>query len=219
MAVVTNYAGTLTSPTTQLGYFVRPESKVKLGTGSLWAALDNTSYLYTTYEASIGLQAGETIEIGSLNALSFNYAPDRQPIEIINIADSPAYELVGEETTVSMELLEWQPDVLAIVIGSGQYHTVTGNDALIRFGGGCVVDDRPLVIEGVNASCQAGSVTDLNDGLEAYVFTLYKAICTSGMSADFTAAENSPVATEWTLLPQLTLDGGNRLGNLYFYSG
>lgn len=219
MSVATNYGGTLTSPTTQLGYFVRPESKVKIGKSSLWGSLEITSYMYTVYQASIGLQAGQSIEIGSLNALSFNYTPDRQPIEIINIADSPAYELVGEETSVSMELIEWQPDVLALVVGSGQYHKVTANDALIRFGAGCAIEDRPMVIEGVNASCQVGDVTDLTNGIQAYVLTLYKTICTSGMSVDFTAVENSPVSTEWQVMPTLALDVGNRLGNMYFYAG
>lgn len=219
MSVVTNYGGTLTTPTTQLGYFVKPESKVLLGKSSLWGSLETASYLYTTYESSIGLTGGQEIEVGSLNALSFNYTPDRQPVEIINIADAPAYELVGEETTVTMELIEWQPDVIALVIGSGQYHKVTGNDALIRFGGGCSTDDRPLVIQGVNASCQVGTVTDLTDGLQAYVLTLYKTICTSGMSIDFTAVENAPITTEWQVLPVLALDGGNRLGNMYFYAG
>lgn len=225
MAVTTNYGGTLSSPTSTLGFFIRPETKVWVGEARLWATgglfagggATGRDWIYEIYEASIGLQSAVGIEVGALNALSFAYEPDRSPIEIINIADAPAYELVGEECTVSMELLEWNPDIISLVIGSGQYHTITANDALVRFGGGCAITSRPIVIEGVNASCYISDITDLDTGLRAFVLTLYDCLCTSGLSVDFTAAENAPIATEWQVLPVLILDGGNRLGNMYMY--
>jgi hypothetical protein len=222
----TNYAGTLTSPVCTDGFFMRPETKVRIGTAQLWATggLWNTTggsdraYIYDTYAASIGLQTGEGLTLGCLNALSFSYEPDRQPVEVVNIADAPAYELVGEECTVTIELLQWDADVIAVVFGSGQYHTVTGNDALVRFGGGCATATRPVVIEGVNVSCNIGDITALANGLSAFVLTLYNCTCTSGFQADFTASENTAISTEWQVLPVTALEAGNRLGNLYMFA-
>ena len=221
MSVVTNYSGTLSAPAGELGYFMLPETKVKVGSARLWATggLETTSYLYTTYTASVNLQTGEGFELGLLNALNFTYEPDRQPVETVSIADAPAYELVGEDCTVSIELFEWNPEIIALVIGSGQYHKVSDNDHLIRFGGGCGATYRPIVIEGTNISCNVSTITDLTDGLLAFVITLYDAVCTSGLNADFTAQENSTISTEWEVLPATELDAGNRLGNIYMYAG
>lgn len=227
MTIVTNYAGSLTSPACELGFFVRAETKVTLGEGRLWATggLFNTSggsadqgWLYDVYEASIGLQSGVGFSLGCLNALNFTYEPDRTPIEVINIADAPAYELAGEECSVSLELLQWNADVLALVIGSGEYSTINENNAQIRFGGGCGMTSRPMVIEGVNVSCNVEGVTSLVNGLEAFVITLYDCLCTSGMNIDFNASENNPISTEWQVIPVTTLSAGNRLGNIYLYA-
>lgn len=222
MAVTTTYAGTLTSPTCELGYFMRPETVVRLGSAKLWATggLETTSTLYTVYEASVGLQAGQGFVLGCLNSLNFTYEPDYQPVEVINIADAVSYELVGEECSVSIELYQWDPDVLSIVIGSGEYHTVPeGTDAQVTFGGGCGGTTRPLVIEGINKSCNLGSISDLTDGVEAFVITLYDCRCTSGMNTDLMANENSTINTEWEVIPVNALEAGNRLGNIYFYAG
>ena len=59
------------APSASAGFLMQPESKIKIGTAALYASLEHTSWTYITYEASIGLQAGTSFELGGGDLLSF----------------------------------------------------------------------------------------------------------------------------------------------------
>jgi hypothetical protein len=55
---------TVAAPTLTAGFLVQPESRIMMGTVALYGSLEVASWTYATYEASIGLQAGTSFDIG-----------------------------------------------------------------------------------------------------------------------------------------------------------
>ena len=52
------------------GWAPRWESAVMIGNSELWGSLDITSYIYTTYDASVGLQTSAGWQVGASPCIS-----------------------------------------------------------------------------------------------------------------------------------------------------
>lgn len=196
------------------GFAPRLENSVEIGTSALWGSLDTTSYIYTVYGASIGLESGQGRQIGGCDDLSFEYAREFGELEIGNVVSSGVYELDSEEATVTMNMYEWQPENIAFSFNT-TYSLVTAKNGLIQFGGGCDLNSRPIIIRGSNIGCNADAITDLTDGIDYAVLTLYDCYSTGGATLPFQANENNPIPITIRAKPVLSLTAGQRIGNLY----
>ncbi|NIR26611.1 MAG: hypothetical protein GWN77_06555, partial [Gammaproteobacteria bacterium] len=147
---------TPSAPTVSQGFLLQPESRVLLGTQYLYGSLEVSSWTYATYTASIGLQAGQSIDLGGLESLGFSQVPTFEPVESANIQDSNIWVLSGEETTVSVGLRQFDPRVIQMALGTGTMYNL-GDDRVITFGGKCDMTTRPLSIEWSNVGCYAPS--------------------------------------------------------------
>ena len=140
-----SYYPSVTAPTATEGFFVEPETRVLLGTAFMYGSLEQSTWTYLTYGASIGLTAGNAIDLGVLEALSFTHVPTFTPVESANIQTSNIFVLEGEETTVTVGLREFRPDILKMAIGTGVLYWLDGGqEALITFGGKCDMITRPM---------------------------------------------------------------------------
>ena len=137
---------TPSAPAASEGFFLQPETKVLLGTAYLYGSLEVSSWTYSTYGASIGLQTGKSVELGELDSLGFSHVPTFSPVESANIRTINIYIIEGEETTVSVGLREFKPSVLTLAIGTGIASTID-DEFLITFGDKCDMDTRPMTLE------------------------------------------------------------------------
>lgn len=205
------------SPVTASGFFVSPESRVLVGNAEMYGSLETDTWTYSTYGASIGLQAGTGIDVGELESLSFSHVPTFSPIESANVRTSNIYVLDGEETSVSVGLRQLHPYLLWMAIGTGVQYEL-GSERLITFGDLCENVSRPLSIEFTNVSCQAPQIADVDSGITGGVITLYDTFIGSGLPwDDMNASEINNIALEFTVKPVLAKQRGNRLGNVYLY--
>ncbi len=205
------------SPTVATGFLLQPEGRVLFGTEYLHGSLDVTSWTYSTYTASIGIQSAKGMDLGTLESLSFSHVPTFEAVESANIQTSNVWVLTGEETTLSVGLRQFKPEVLAKALGTGTHYAL-GDEALITFGGKCDMQTRPLSIEFTNVACQAPSSEDIANGVTGGVLTLYDTFISSGLPwDDINAGTLNTLALEFQVRPVLTLALGNRLGNLYMY--
>lgn len=205
------------SPVTTEGYFVSPESRVLIGNANMYGSLEVSSWTYSTYGASIGLQSGTGIDVGELESLSFSHVPSFSAIESANIRTSNIYVLDGEETAVSIGLRQFHPHLLWMALGTGTQY-VLGDERLITFGDLCENVSRPLSIEFSNVSCQAPQVADIAAGVTGGVITLYDTFMSTGFPwDDMNAGELNNISVELKAKPVLAKARGNRLGNVYLY--
>lgn len=205
------------APTVAEGFLLQPESRVLLGTEYLHGSLEVSTWTYTTYTASIGLQAGKAIDLGLLDALSFSHVPAYEAVESANIQNSNIWILTGEETTVTVGLRQFSTTILNMALGTGVLY-ILGDESLNTFGGACDLQSRPMSIEFTNVACQAPSTEDISGGISGGVLTLYDVFASSGLPWDDINAGTLNVLTlEWQVRPVLSLALGNRLGNLYLY--
>jgi hypothetical protein len=203
------------APTPEEGFLVQVESRVVLGNAYLYGSLETTSFTYASYTASIGLTGGE--DLGLLESLSFSQVPTFEAVEAANVQDSNIWILTGEECTLSVGLEEFQPEVIWMALGTGDYY-VLGAERLATFGGKCTMTTRPLSVEFTNVACQAPQVEDISGGISGGVITLYDTFISSGMPWDtMTATELNNVTLEFQARPVYGHARGNRLGNVYFF--
>jgi hypothetical protein len=195
------------------GYAARWENCVEIGTSELWGSLETTSFIYATYGASVGLAAGQGRQIGACDDLEFAYSRDMSELEIGNVVSSGVYELDSEEVQLTLNMFEWQPQNIAFAFNT-TYSPITATDGLIQFGGGCVLDSRPIVVYGTNISCNADDITDLTDGVDYMCLTLYDCYSVEGATLPITANENNPIPITIQARPVLSMAPGTRLGNL-----
>jgi len=207
---------TVSGPTVTGGFFLRPEGRILVGTSALYGALDITSWTYTTYEASIGLQDGQSFELGQVSDLSWQHAPEYEAVEGFNVADDSVYEVTGEETMVTVEIQEFHPEILEVAVGTGNRYTL-GTEMLLTFGGGCTMRNRPISIEFTNAGCEAPSSANITNGITGGVLTIYDAFISNGIDWSMNARESNTASFEFTARPVSARAAGNRLGNLYLY--
>jgi hypothetical protein len=215
MAVGTYFDFTSVAPQDRLGFLTQVESRVRMGTEKLFGALEVSSWTYSTYQASIGLQVGKSVDFGQVTALSFTHTPAIQPVDTINIQQPSIYTLTGEETSLSVAVLQFDPELVRVAIGSGVMYNLA-NERLITFGGACSTESRPIEVVSTNIGCDAPNSPDVGVGIYAIALTLYDCICVSGFQWDnMSAREYNVMTLEFRVRPVLALPLGNRLGNLY----
>jgi len=203
------------SPTVSEGFLVSAESRVLLGTEYLYGSLETSSWTYTTYQASIGLKSGKSIDLGLLESLGFSHVPSFEAVEAANVSTSNIWVLTGEETTLSIGLRQFNPTVLTMALGTATMYSLD-NERLITFGGSCNIVSRPMSVEFTNVSCSAPSTENITNGVSIGVLTLYDCICTSGLPwDDINAGALNSISLEFKARPVSSLPRGNRLGCLY----
>jgi hypothetical protein len=190
------------------------ENALVIGNAELWASLETSSYIYATYGASVGLQENAGTQLGGCRDISFERTQDVEAVELGNVVDSGIYEITSEENTLTFSAMEWRPDVIGIAFGVTA-KTVTATDSVVIFGGGCNVASRPIVVQGENVSCNAADITNLTDGVEFAVLTLYDCYSSEGATLPFSASEDAPLDITMRCKPVLSLSRGERIGNLY----
>ena len=202
------------SPTT--GLLMKAETCILVGTERLYDALEVTSWTYATYEASIGLQAGKSFNLGIIAELTWSHKPTFEALEAYNMSDDPLYEVTGEETMVSVTIREFNVGMLELAMGTGARYDL-GSEAIITFGGGCQMLRRPYSFEFVNESCFAPTSQDVDLGITGGSITLYDAFVQSGIEWAMAAKEGNTVPLEIQALPVTERARSNRLGVLYLY--
>jgi hypothetical protein len=208
---------TVAAPTLTAGFLVQPESRIMMGTVALYGSLEVASWTYATYEASIGLQAGTSFDIGLVDSLGFTHEPSIEPLESANVADASIYLVTGEETALDVGVQQFDTRTLEVAMATGTMYTL-GDEKLITFGGGCSVKNRPIAIESGNVACDAPTSPNVANGVTAIVLTLYDCICTSGLPWDaMVAGEISVLDLTFEARPVLARAKGNRLGCIYVY--
>ncbi len=208
---------TTAAPTDALGYLVQSETRVRMGTESLYGSLEVTSWAYTTYEASIGLQDAKAVDFGQVESLSFSHVPTFEPLESVNIQSPSVYVLTGEETTFSVGVQQFDPALIEVALGTGTLYQI-GNEFLNPFGGACSALTRPIEIGVTNIACNAPDAPDATAGISAIVLTIYNAQTTSGFDwGDILASETNNFSLEMLALPVLARSLGNRMGNIYIF--
>ena len=196
------------------GLLLKPETAVEVGTGRLYASLETTSWTYATYNISIGLSA--SFQLGTVADLTFSHVPEYEAIEAYNVGDDSLYEVTGEETTVSVEIRQFDRRVLELAVGTGVRYDL-GNETVFGFGGGCSMIRRPWCLEFTNASCWAPDSQDVSVGITGGAITLYDCFIQSGIEWAMNAKENNSVPLEVQALPVLALTKGRRLGSMNLY--
>lgn len=188
-----------------------------MGTAALYGALETSSWTYTTYEASIGLDGGSSFELGLVDSLGFTHEPSIEPLDSANVADASIYLVTGEETTLEVGVQQFDTRTLEVAMATGTMYSL-GNERLITFGGGCSIKNRPISIESGNVACDAPTSPNVSNGITGVVLTLYDCICTSGLPWDsMVAGEISVLDLTFEARPVLARSKGNRLGNIYVY--
>ncbi len=216
MAVGTYF--TTAGPADALGYMIQAESRVRLGTEYLYGALETTSWTYSTYGASIGLKAGKSVDFGQVESLGFTHQPSFEPLESANVQQPSIYVLTGEETTLSVGVRNFDPNILAVAMGTATLYRL-GNEYLMPFGGACIASSRPVEVAVTNIGCnKPTSPNAAASGITAIVLTLYDVQATSGLDwGDIVANEINQFDLELAAKPVLANALGNRLGNLYIF--
>jgi hypothetical protein len=204
------------SPTITEGFFVRVESRALLGTNELYGSLETSSWAYTTYEASVCLQAGQFLDMGQLADLKWSHKPQYEAVDGANIATARIYDVMGDEAMLTIEIQEFHPEIIDVALGSGAYYDLV-TEALFTFGDGCALKPRPICIQSTNQSCNKPDSEDIANGITGACLTLYDALCTSGIEWGMLAGEINTIPLEFTLRPVMARAAGNRIGCLNLY--
>lgn len=209
---------TTASPSVLAGLVVQSETRVLVGTGRLYAALETSSALYNAYTAPIGLAAGQSFDLGELVSLGFEHVPSFEQPDSTNVLQSSLEILSEEETTISMGVQQYDARLLEVAVGTGVMYTI-GNERLITVGGKCNTARRPVEISSTNIGCNAPSTPEsVLTGVSAIVITAYDANCTSGLPwGDIVAGELNTLDLEWTVHPVTANALGNKLFNIYIF--
>lgn len=207
---------TVPSVTTTEAKLVQPESAILVGTSRLYGALETTSWTYSTYGISIGLAAGQSYQLGIVSEVTFSHAPEFEPVETGNTSDNEIYSVSGEETTLSVDIFEFDRRTVELALGTGTRIEI-GSEAIIPFGGGCNMLRRPWSVQFTNGHCSAPSAQDISLGVSGGAITLYDAFVQSGLEWTLAAKETNTASLELMALPVLERTKGYRLGNIYLY--
>ncbi len=205
-------------PTDALGYMVQAESRVRVGTEQLYGSLEVSSWTYATYGASIGLQAGKSIDLGQVSSLGFTHTPTFEPLESANVQQPSVYVLTGEETSLSVGVYQFMPQLMEVAIGTGTLYQL-GTEYLLPFGGACNANSRPVEVAVTNIGCERPTSPDaVASGITAIVLTLYDVVASSGLDwGDIIATGQNEFALELQAKAVNANALGNRLGNLYIF--
>lgn len=209
---------TTASPVVLAGLVVQSETRVRIGTARLYGSLEVTSLPYTTYQASIGLVAGNSFDLGEVASLGFEHVPTFEQPDVANVLQSSLEVLTEEETTISIGIQQFDPRVLELLVGTGVMYTF-GNERVIIVGGKCNTARRPIEIAATNIGCNAPATpTSTLTGISGIVITVYDANCTSGLPwGDILANEINVLDTEWMAHPVTERAVGNKLFSIYLF--
>lgn len=198
---------------------VKPETACLVGTSRLYGSLDVSTWTYATYGISIGLESGQSFQLGIVNDITFTHAPEFSAVEAFNLTDNSLYQVTGEETTVSVEIYEFDRRTVELALGTGTRieFSTPSKEAVIPFGGGCNMLRRPWSLQFTNESCSAPSSQDITLGVSGGAVTLYDAFVQSGLEWALNAKETNTATLELMALPVLARTKGYRLGNIYLY--
>jgi len=204
------------SPGATTTMLMKPETCIQVGTGRLYNSLETTSWAYSTYDASVGMKDGQSFQLGVVADLTFSHKPTFEAVESFNISDNSIYEVMGEETTVSVTIRQFDPRIFELAVGTGTMYTL-GAERLMTFGGGCTMLRRPYSFEFTNDSCWAPTSQDITTGISGGAITLYDCFIQSGLEWTMTAKEGNTLPLELQALPVLDRARGNRLGCMSLY--
>jgi hypothetical protein len=219
MSAVGSYF-TTASPTVLAEMVIQAESRVRIGISRLYTGpLETTSLPYTQHEASIGLVAGFSYDLGEVASLGFEHVPSFEQPDTANVLESSLEILSEEETTITIGVRQFDPRILLALVRTGVMYTY-GNERVITVGGKCAPDTRrPIEIAAENIGCNApSSPQSVLTGLSAIVITAYDCGATSGLPwGDIVANELNVLDTEWQVYPVGAKASGNKLFNIYLY--
>lgn len=209
---------TTASPTTLAGLVMQSETRVRVGTSRLYDSLERTSALYAAHNASIGVVAGNSFDLGELSTLGFEHVPTFEQPDTANVLQSSLQVLSDEETTITTGVQQFDQRVLELAVGTGVLYDIA-NEALITVGGQCNTARRPLELSATNIGCNAPAApVDTLVGITAIIITVYDAQATSGLPwSDIVAGEINTLDIEWTAYPVPARALGNKIFNIYLF--
>lgn len=209
---------TTASPSVLAGLMLQSETRVRVGTARLYGSLEVSSDLYTTYEASIGLQAGASFDLGELDSLGLEHVPSFEKPDTANVLQSSVEILSEEETTINMGVRQFDPRLLEVAVGTGVMYTL-GNERLITVGGKCNTLRRPVEIAATNIGCNAPTTPGSTIvSIAAIIITVYDANVQNGLPwSDIVAGKLNVLDLEWMAHPVNDRGLGNRLFNIYVF--
>lgn len=212
--------GSVGSPTTELGYLVQGGARVRVGTESLYGALETSSDTYTAYEASIGIETGKYTDLGELESISTSINATVEPFDSANLRLPSIYYVTEEEATITTGITQWDYTILETLFHNGVLYDLGGAsnpEKLITFGGACNIHNVPLEIGVENLQCYLPESQSADLGLTGIILTFYDVISTSGFTPEFNAKEINTIEVEWMARPVLERDSGNQVGNMYIF--
>ena len=209
---------TTVGPTTTEQLLVQMESTVRIGTSRLYGSLETTSFAYTAYEASIGLAAGQSWELGQVDSIGIEVTSELEEVESANIRQSGIFVAGAEEATLSVGVREYNVNTLDIAMNNAIMYRI-GDEVLFTVGGACTTKSRPIEVAATNIACGAPSTTgDVESGVSAIVVTFYDMQCTSGLPwGDIVAGELNTLELEFSALPVTARALGNRFMSIYVF--
>lgn len=209
---------TTTGPSVVTGLMMQSETRVRMGTQRLWGSLEVSSASYNAYMASIGLQSGNSFDLGLLSSLSFEHVPSFEEPDVANLLTPPVETLTDEEVTIGLGVMQFDPRTIEVALGTGTMYAI-GNERLFIVGGKCTTQRRPLEIASTNIGCYApSSPTSVLTAITAIVITVYDAQCTSGVPwSEIVANTLNTLELEFMAKSVTTLQLGNRLFNVYMF--
>ena len=157
-----------------------------------------------------------SFQLGIIADLTFSHVPEYEAVESYNVGDDSLYEVTGEETTLTVEIRQFDHRMLELAIGTGTKIDL-GSESVTPFGAGCTILRRPYSLQFTNASCWAPSSQDISLGVSGGAVTLYDCFVQSGLEWAMNSKESNTVPLELQALPVLERTAGMRLGNLYLY--
>lgn len=222
MAAIGNYF-TTASPQVLAGLVLQSEARLRIGDNRLYEggvnnALETSSALYAAYNTPIGLTAANSFDMGELTAIGLEHVPTFEQPDVVNVLQSSLTVLSEEETTISMGLTQFDPQILELSVGTGSIVTI-GDERLIMVGGSCSAPRRPIEIAVENIGCNAPAApTSVLTAISAIIITAYDCQCTSGLPlSELVAGELTTYDLEWTVYPVPAHAVGRRLFNMYIY--
>lgn len=211
------------APVTIEEYLTNFRTRVLIGKARHYASLSVSGGAYAEeYDwASIGLQTGtdKSFDVGLLGSISSTISAEFEAVEVANVPKSGLSILSEETATVALGLKQWDPNVIDLLIQTGEIQDLDADSKLLRFGGQAYNKNRPMELFCENISKFSPTSEDIALGLTAIVITFYDGYFSGGLTADDLQATGQPmtldceyVAEHWN-----ERDLGNQIGNIFMY--
>jgi hypothetical protein len=178
--------------------------------------------MYISYNAPIGLVAGNSYDLGEVESLGFEHVPNFEEPDVANVLQSSLEVLSDTETTISIGIRQYDPRTINLLLRTGTMYNVGAgaNERLITVGIACEPGNRrPIEISAENIGCNApAAVGDTETQISAIVITAYDCAATSGFNwSDLVANDLNVLDSEWTLYPVAAHANANKLCSIYIY--